>query len=96
MIRQLLRKKWFLVKNIPVLYTNYILTNFDILSVNLNYKQQTFEELQLRVKKHHFFYRPPIYLEFNHKTMTCLIIQKFVKRNMLNILLHLKVKLYFI
>ena len=34
MIRQMLRKKWFLVNDVSVLYPNYILSNFEFLTVH--------------------------------------------------------------
>lgn len=96
MIRQLLRKKLFLVNDFPITFTNYILTNFECLTLYGEYKRNIYKKLQESVKFKKFFYRPPFYLEVNHKTFSCLVIQKFVKRDMLNILLSLKVKLSYI
>jgi hypothetical protein len=92
MIRQLLRKKWFLVNDSPVTFTNFILTNFECLTIFTEKKREIFTQLKERIKYKNFFFKPPFYLEVSHRTFSCLIIQKFVKRNMLNILLSLKVK----
>lgn len=80
-IRQLLRKKVFLVNNYPIVYTNYLVSNFECLTINLEKKKTLFDDLFKRIKKKHFFYRPPFFLEVNNKTMSCLIIQKFVHRD---------------
>lgn len=93
MIRSLLRKKLFLVNDYPIIYTNFILTNFECLTIRNSEKKKTFEDVRKRLASGSFFYRPPYYLEVNHKTFSCLIIQKFVERDMLNTLLSLKVKL---
>lgn len=81
MIRQLLRKKWFLVNDFPIVYTNYLLSNFECLTVDITKKTEYFNDLLKRIKLKHFFYRPPFFLEVNHKTLSCLIIQKFVCRD---------------
>lgn len=94
MIRQLLRKKFFLINDYPVIYTNYLVSSFECLTINGSKKKELFDDLLIRVKKKFFFYRPPFFLEVNHKTMSCLIIQKFVKRDILNILLSLRVNHY--
>lgn len=83
MIRQILRKRWFLVNGLPVTYPNYILSNFDLLSVANFKKIEVFEYLDERLKKNDFFYRPPFYLEVNYKILTCLVIHKFVSRTQL-------------
>lgn len=93
MIRSLLRKKLFLVNDYPIIYTNFILTNFECLTIKNIEKKKMFEELRKRLAIGSFFYRPPYYLEVNHKTFSCLVIQKFVERGMLNTPLSLKVKL---
>lgn len=79
-VRQLLRKKVFLVNNYPIVYTNYIVSNFECLTINTPNKKNLFDSFFQRVKKKYFFYRPPFFLEVNHKTLSCLIIQKFVSR----------------
>jgi len=81
MIRQMLRKKWFLVNDVSVLYPNYILSNFEFLTVHEKKKEILYKELIKRVRLHHFFYKPPFFLETNHRSLTCLIIQQFVKRH---------------
>jgi len=80
MIRSALRRKWFLVNQHPVIFTNFLLTNFECLTVVNSKKFEIFKDLQKRVQQKFFFYKPPFYLEVNHKTLSCLIIQKFVKR----------------
>lgn len=81
MIRQLLRKKWFLVNDSPVTFTNFILTNFECLTIFTEKKREIFTQLKERIKYKNFFFKPPFYLEVSHRTFSCLIIQKFVKRN---------------
>jgi ribosomal protein S4 len=81
MIRQILRKRWFLVNGMSVTYPNYVLTNFDCLSVDDLKKKEIFEYLEHRLEKKDFFYRPPFYLEVNYKTLTCFIIRKLFLRD---------------
>lgn len=96
MIRQLLRKRLFLVNDYPVVYTNYLVSNFECLTIDMKKKKFFFDSFFSRIKDKHFFYRPPFFLEVNHKTMSCLIIQKFVHRDISNILLSLIVNHYYI
>lgn len=81
MIRQILRKRWFLVNGHAVTYPNYILTNFDCLTVKDSKKEEIYDFLEQRVEKKDFFYRPPFYLEVNYKTLTCFIIRKLLLRD---------------
>ena len=95
-IRQILRYKWFLVNDIAVTFPNYILSNFDYLSIEDNQKLKIYELLINKIKKKNFFYKPPLYLEVNYNTLTCFIIRKFLSRTMFDILLYLRVNPYFI
>lgn len=80
-IRQLLRQKWFLVNGARIMYTNYLLSGFQCLSVRSRYKKQIFEKMFHRIRKRLFFHRTPYYLEVNFRTLTCILIPHFVTRN---------------
>jgi hypothetical protein len=80
MIPVLLKKKRFLVNQVPIVYPNYILKDNSILSIRRFYRKLAFEQLKGRQKKRIFLYKTPFYLEVNNKIMSCLIIKSFVKR----------------
>jgi len=80
MVRQALRKMWFLVNGYPVYYTNHILSNFSYVTPHKDKMKYTFDILKHRLQKKQFFYKPPYFLEINYKILTCLVVQNLVKK----------------
>jgi hypothetical protein len=61
-------------------FANYIIPKLHFLSLKKEKRKDLFFLLRRRFRKHYVFSKPPVYVELNNRTFTCLLIQALVTR----------------
>jgi ribosomal protein S4 len=73
-IRQIIAHGMVYVNDKPLKSPNYILTNYDLLTIDPKWRDVFFNLLHKRLTNEHIFLPIPIYLEVNYKTLSAMFI----------------------